>query len=91
MPETLALVVKKNFTLRLYNSKANLLSTGLIVIIPIFTDEETDKKITRFSGDGQQMGGQVDIRSKELRLGSFSVGSHRQHLSHPGLNVAKRL
>lgn len=42
--ETLALVVKRNFTLRLYNSKANLLYPGLIVIIPTFTGEETGIK-----------------------------------------------
>lgn len=37
------------------------------------------------------MGGQVDTRSKERRLGTLSVGSHGQHLSFPDLNVAKRL
>lgn len=76
------MVVKRNFTLRLYNSKANLLFPGLIVIIPIFTGEETGiKRLHDFLEVASKWVGQVDTRSKEHRLGTLFVESHGQHLS----------
>lgn len=40
--ETLAVIIRRYFTCTRYDSKANLLCAGLIVIIPIFTEKETE-------------------------------------------------
>lgn len=70
--ETLALVVKRNFTLRLYNSKANLLYTGLIVIFPIFTGEETEiKRLHDFPEVASKWGVKLTPEARNVGLEAF--------------------
>lgn len=90
--ETLALVVKRNFTLRLYNSKANLLYPGLIGIIPMFRGEENGiKRLHDFLEVASKWVVKLIPEARNIGLEPFLLGSHGQHLAFPDLNVAKRL